>query len=137
MTEIIEKALTTVVALIIVVSASVPTINFGTSVISDGFKFVLVNNLLNKLDSGVNSVTPDGAFYATTVYFPDDLRIWSKGSFLMVEYYAFGQWNVENRVYPNTINVTCPQQSGSYQIIIFKHGSVINIDFMGDERDTS
>jgi len=132
MTEIIEKALTTVVALLIVVSTCFPTINFGTSVISDGCKLTLVNDLLNKLDFGVKQAKLGGTFYVAKGYFPDNLRIWSQGSSIVVEYYAFGQWNVERRVYSTLINVNCPEQPGPCQIIIFKQESVINVDFRGE-----
>jgi len=137
MSELIEKALTTLVALIIVASIGVPTINFGVNVTTDSYKLVLIRDLLERLDTGIRQVTHNEGYYFSRGYFPDNLKIRSEGSTIIAEYYALGQWNVESRVYSTSINLNRQIQSGPCQIIILRQGPVIHVNLKGEINDAN
>lgn len=131
MSELIEKALTTLLALIIVVAVGIPTINSGVNITADGYKLALVRDLLERLDIGIRQVIHGEWSYFSGGYFPDNLKIRSEGSTIIAEYYALGRWNTESRVYSVPINLSCQVQSGPCQIIVFRQGSVIYVNFKG------
>lgn len=128
MAELLEKALTTAIAFAMLISVGAPITSFGLKFVNESYKLVLVNDLLEKLDTGIMQVLVSGQSYIATCYLPSDLIIWSKGSTLVVEYYVSGAWGAKYKSYPTDIMVHYSGFSGHGKIIVSKLGLAVAIN---------
>lgn len=129
MSELLEKALTTVLAIMMTVSAGVPAVSSGLKFVDENHKLTSINDLIAKVDSGIKQILLGVKSYTDRCLFPDELKIRSEGSAIVFEYYALGKLNFKRIEYPVAINVNCPQRFGLCLISISKNNAAIIVDF--------
>ena len=132
MTELIEKALTTLIALLIVASAGTQIMNNESQVVEDCYKTLLVNQLTTKLDSGIWRIfTREVDYYSFKIFCPDELHIHAEGNKVIIEYLAFKQWHVDRRTYPISIRILKePTKAGMYFVTLSRGDREVLVNFI-------
>jgi len=129
LSELLEKALTTVLTIMMTVSAGVPAVSSGLKFLEENHKLTSINDLIAKVDSGIKQVLLGAKSYTDRCLFPDNLKIRSEGSAIIFEYHALGKLDVKRIEYSVIINVNCPHRFGPCLISISKNNAAIIVDF--------
>lgn len=123
MAEIMEKALTTVIALLIVASAGTQVISSENQVVKDCYKTLLVNQLATKLGNGIWHIfLREANYYSFKIFCPDKLRIHGDGNKIVIEYLAFERWYVDERIYPISVRILKEPTRASTYVVTLSHG---------------
>ncbi|MBS7643732.1 hypothetical protein KEJ26_04095 [Candidatus Bathyarchaeota archaeon] len=132
MAELIEKTLTTLLALLIVASAGIQIINTGSRVVEDCYKTLLVNQLTTNLDNGIWRIfIREVDYYSFKIFCPNKLRIHADGNKVIIEYLAFEQWHVDRRTYPILIRILRePTKEGTYFVALSRSEREVLVNFL-------
>lgn len=132
MTEIMEKALTTMIALLIVASAGTQIIKNESQVAKDCYNTLLVNQLTTKLDKGIWQIfLREANYYSFKIVCPDRLHIHSDGNKVVIEYLAFERWHADKRIYPISIRILKePTRASTYLVSLSQGDRAVLVNFL-------